>query len=63
MKLPKYSRPFACFMVIAAALLLALGLLNLVINSSEPGTWLLLIVLMPWPLYAGVRSLRDGDDR
>ena len=50
-------------MVIAAALLLALGLLNLVINSSEPGTWLLLIVLMPWPLYAGVRSLREGDDR
>jgi hypothetical protein len=62
-KLPKYPRPFAWFMVIAASLLLALGLLNLVINTTKPGSWLLLIVLMPWPLYAGLRSLWEGDDR
>ncbi|OII34747.1 hypothetical protein BIU98_01915 [Curtobacterium sp. MMLR14_010] len=63
MKLRKYPRPFAWFIVIAASLLLALGLLNLVINTTGPGSWLLLIVLMPWPLYAGLRSLREGDDR
>ncbi|PZE65502.1 MULTISPECIES: hypothetical protein [unclassified Curtobacterium] len=55
---PKYPRPFAWFMVIAASLLLALGLLNLIINTTRPGSWLLLMVLMPWPLYAGLKSLR-----
>lgn len=50
-------------MVIAASLLLALGLLNIIINTTQPGSWLLLIVLMPWPLYAGLKSLRDGEDR
>ncbi|WP_416264680.1 hypothetical protein ACNANV_05960 [Curtobacterium flaccumfaciens pv. flaccumfaciens] len=50
-------------MVIAASLLLALGLLNLIINTTRPGSWLLLMVLMPWPLYAGLKSLRDGEDR
>lgn len=62
-KPPKYPRPFAWFMVIAASLLLALGLLNLIINTTRPGSWLLLMVLMPWPLYAGLKSLRDGEDR
>jgi len=45
-------------MVIAASLLLALGLLNLIINTTRPGSWLLLIVLMPWPLSAGLKRLR-----
>lgn len=63
MNLPVWSRPFAWFATIAASLMLALGLLNLFINTDEPGTWLGLLVLMPWPLYLGVRSLRRTDDR
>ncbi|WP_148071132.1 hypothetical protein [Curtobacterium sp. PhB115] len=58
MKPPKYPRSFAWFVVIAASLLLARGLMNLIINTTRPGSWLLLIVLMPWPLSAGLKSLR-----
>ena len=61
--MPTWSRPFAWFMVIAASLMLALGLLNLFVNTEKPGSWLGLLVLMPWPLYLGVRSLQHADDQ
>lgn len=58
-----WPRAFAWFVAIAAALMLALGLLDLVINTGMIGSWLPLIVLMPWSLYLGVWSLRNQDKR
>ncbi|RPE74727.1 hypothetical protein EDF28_3786 [Curtobacterium sp. PhB137] len=58
-----WPRAFAWFVAIAAVLMLALGLLNLVINTGMIGSWLPLIVLMPWSLYLGVWSLRNQDKR
>lgn len=56
-----WPRAFAWFVAIAAVLMLALGLLNLVINTGMIGSWLPLIVLTPWSLYLGVWSLRNQD--
>jgi hypothetical protein len=43
--------------------MLALGLLNLIINTGRIGSWLPLVVMMPWSLYLGVWSLRNQDKR
>ncbi|TCU42308.1 hypothetical protein EDF33_1157 [Curtobacterium sp. PhB146] len=43
--------------------MLALGLLDLVINTGRIGSWLPLIVLMPWSLCLGVWSLRNQSKR
>jgi uncharacterized protein YhhL (DUF1145 family) len=56
-------RALAWLVTIAAALMLALGLLDLVINTGRIGSWLPLIVLMPWSLYLGVWSLRNQSKR
>lgn len=53
----------AWFIAVAAALMLALGLLNLVINTGMIGSWLPLIILMPWSLCLGVWSLRNQERR
>ena len=45
-------------MVIGAAAMFSLGLLNLVINTTSWGSWLPLLVLMPLPFLQGVRQLR-----
>lgn len=58
-----WPRPFAWFAVVAAALMLALGLLNLLLNTRMVGSWLPLVVLMPWSLYLGTWSLRNQDKR
>lgn len=56
-------RAFAWLAVVAAALMIALGLLNLVLNTRMVGSWLPLVVLMPWSLYLGIWSLRNQDTR
>ncbi|MBF4588726.1 hypothetical protein [Curtobacterium sp. VKM Ac-1395] len=56
-------RALAWLVTIAAALMLALGLLDLVINTGRIGSWLPLIVLMPWSLCLGVWSLRNQSKR
>jgi len=56
-------RALAWFVTIAAALMLALGLLNLFINTVRIGSWLPLVILMPWSLYLGVWSFRNQDKR
>ncbi|MBF4606668.1 hypothetical protein [Curtobacterium sp. VKM Ac-1393] len=56
-------RLFAWLAVVAAALMLALGLLNLLLNTRMVGSWLPLVVLMPWSLYLGIWSLRNQDKR
>lgn len=58
-----WPRPFAWLAVVAAALMLALGLLNLLLNTRMVGSWLPLVVLMPWSLYLGTLSLRKKDKR
>lgn len=52
------SRQFAIFEVVGSALLFALGVLNLIINTEHVGSWLALIVLMPLPFVQGLRQLR-----
>ena len=52
------SRGFSLFLVVAAAALFGLGLLNLVVSTTKPGSWLPLLVLMPWPFLLGLRQLR-----
>ena len=56
-------RALAIALVICASLMLALGLLNLVINTHRPGSWLPLILIMPWSLYVGIWSLRHQHER
>lgn len=56
-------RALAWFVASAVVLLLALGLLNLIINTGRIGSWLPLVVIMPWSLYLGVWSLRNQDKR
>lgn len=58
-----WSKPFARVAVLTASLFLLLALVNLVINTRQLGTWLPLVVLMPWMLYMGVRSLRNQNVR
>lgn len=57
-----WPRAFA-WLAVAAALMLALGLLNLVLNTRMVGSWLPLVVLMPWSLHLGTWSLRNQDKR
>jgi hypothetical protein len=45
--------------VIAAGLLLVLALVNLVVNTAHIGTWLPLLLLTPFSLAWGLRSLRS----
>lgn len=54
-----WGKGFAWTAVIAASLLLALALVNLVINTERIGTWLPLLILMPFSLVWGLRSLRS----
>ncbi|WP_144762761.1 hypothetical protein [Curtobacterium sp. 9128] len=66
MKLPLWPRPLAWTVVIASSVMLAVGVLDLVVNTTEPWSGLTLIVLMPWPLYQGIHSIRRsgrGDRR
>ena len=56
-------RALAWFVAVTALLMLALGLLNAVINTRMVGSWLPLVVLMPWSLYLGIWSLRNQDKR
>ncbi|MBC7590066.1 MAG: hypothetical protein H7226_03345 [Salinibacterium sp.] len=52
------SRGFAIFMVVSASLMLLLALVNLIINTGRPGTYLALFLVMPWSLWVGIQSLR-----
>jgi hypothetical protein len=45
-------------MLVPAAVMFSLGLLNLVINTTSLGSWLPLLVLMPLPFLQGLRQLR-----
>ena len=45
-------------MVITAAAMFSLGLLNLIINTTSLVTWLPLLVMMPLPFVQGLRQLR-----
>ena len=45
-------------MVITAAVLFSVGLLNLITNTASLGSWLPLLVLMPLPFVQGLRQLR-----
>lgn len=52
------SRGFAIFMVAGAAVMFALGLLNLIINTKSPASWAPLMILMPFIFFQGLRQLR-----
>lgn len=54
---------FAWMTVVVAVISIALGLLNLVVNTMMVGSWLPIIVLMPWPLYLAIWSLRNQEKR
>ncbi|WP_152191246.1 hypothetical protein [Georgenia satyanarayanai] len=53
-----WSRQFAWFALITAALAILLGLFNMAANTAHLGSWLPLLLLMPWPLYLAIWSLR-----
>ncbi|TCL72482.1 MULTISPECIES: hypothetical protein [unclassified Curtobacterium] len=57
-RLAPWPEPFAWFAVVTASVLLLLALVNLVLNSSHIGSSLPLLVLMPFSLVFGIRSLR-----
>jgi uncharacterized integral membrane protein len=57
-----WPRWFAWLALIVASLSLVLALVNLVINTERVGSWLPLLVLMPWPLILALRSLRRPDE-
>jgi hypothetical protein len=48
---------------IQSSLLLLLGLVNAVLNTEHPGSWLPLVVLMPLCLRRAVWSLKNQDKR
>lgn len=56
-------RALAWLVTIAATLMLALALESLALNTARIGSWLPLIVFMPWALYLGVWSLRNQGKR
>lgn len=58
-----WPRPFAWVAVIAASLVLALAITNLIYNTRLVGSWLPLLIMMPWSLYLGIWSLRNQDRR
>jgi hypothetical protein len=58
-----WPRPFAWFAVITSSVLLALALVNLIINTTSVRSWLPLMVLMPLGLFRGLRDLRRSDDQ
>jgi hypothetical protein len=53
-----WPRWFAWLAVVVSSLALLLALVNLVINTERIGSWLPLLVLMPWTLFYAIRSLR-----
>jgi biotin transporter BioY len=52
------SRGLAISMVAGAAVMFALGLLNLIINTDSPASWAPLMILMPFIFFQGLRQLR-----
>ncbi len=55
---PIKSVRVAWFVVIAGGLLLALGLVNIVLNFDRPATYLALIIVMIPTVWIGISSLR-----
>lgn len=53
-----WSRQFAWFALVTAVLMILLGLFNLVANTARIGSWLPLLLIMPWVLYVAIWSLR-----
>ncbi|MBP1240175.1 hypothetical protein ABID92_001873 [Frigoribacterium sp. PvP120] len=56
-----WPRWFAWSALVVASHSLVLALVNLAINTERVGSWLPLLVLMPWPLILELRSLRRPD--
>ena len=53
-------RGLALFMVVGGSVLALLGVVNLVINTAQIGSWLPPLVLMPVSIAQGVRWLRQS---
>jgi hypothetical protein len=51
-------RPLAWFCVVAASLMIPLGLVNFILNTKNVGTWLPILLISSLVLVGGVRSLR-----
>jgi Flp pilus assembly protein TadB len=51
------SKPVGWFVVVIAGIMLALGLVNLVVNTERIASWLPLLVLMPFALIVVLRDL------
>lgn len=54
----KASRPVGWFVVVGAGLMIALGLVNLVLNTEHVGSWLPLVGLAAFVLIIVLRDLR-----
>jgi hypothetical protein len=54
----RLSKPLGWSVVIVAGVMLVLALVNLVVNTERIGSWLPLLVLMPFALIVVLRDLR-----
>ncbi|MDQ1172197.1 putative membrane protein YqjE [Microbacterium testaceum] len=63
----KNTRPYppgvAWFMIVAASVMLILGLVVMVLDTPRLISWLPLVILMPLSLGFGIWSLRNQDRR
>lgn len=57
-KTSRLSKPVGWFVVVVAGLLIALGLVNMVVNTEHIGSWLPILVLMSFALVVVLRDLR-----
>ena len=58
-----WSRPFARVAVALAWVMLVAAVINLTVNTARVSSWLPLILMAPWFLYLGMRSLRCHNKR
>ncbi|MFJ3384048.1 MULTISPECIES: hypothetical protein [unclassified Curtobacterium] len=54
----RFAKPLGWFVVFVAGAMLVLALVNLVVNTERIGSWLPLVVLMPFALIVVLRDLR-----